>query len=319
MGRSEPTFIVEACNPFFYDTNNILANINFYDDASIRAAAKIYKKRTLACWAYEGFKLNATAENGPQKIYHFLEYSGTRQLAEDIERVREIFGNQKISIYGVSYGTRVMGTYATIFPDNVNLMVLDGSDNSNSDIVQRSEDEAMGSNQRINYFIAACEFTQTCLVEDTHACINDVNELVRNNIDDMNSILGDSVSPHMIMKILLTFFSSRYDLMNDICMAAEDGDYERFREIVKDAFDSPLKLLSRQDIYPQDSPSKPTSGQSDEWPFENYYSSTSSIPQDMVTAQDYTFGSYSEDDYVKFLQDLNEEYPGAGTGVSVSF
>lgn len=41
--------------------------------------------------------------------YHFLEHSGTRQLAEDIERVRRVFGDQKLSVYGISYGTVVMG------------------------------------------------------------------------------------------------------------------------------------------------------------------------------------------------------------------
>ena len=46
---------------------------------------------------------NDTGETA-SKGYHFLEYSGTRQLAEDIWRIREIFGDQKISVYGVSYG-----------------------------------------------------------------------------------------------------------------------------------------------------------------------------------------------------------------------
>jgi pimeloyl-ACP methyl ester carboxylesterase len=47
---------------------------------------------------------------------------------EDIERVRIAFGDQRLSVYGISYGTKVMGLYATIFSDKVNLMVLDGND-----------------------------------------------------------------------------------------------------------------------------------------------------------------------------------------------
>ncbi len=47
---------------------------------------------------------------------------------EVIERVRIAFGDQKLSVYGISYGTKVMGLYATIFSDKVNLMVLDGND-----------------------------------------------------------------------------------------------------------------------------------------------------------------------------------------------
>ena len=71
--------------------------------------------------------------------------------------------------------------------------------------------------------------------------------------------------------------------------------------------------------FVQDGPSKPTSNESNSWPFEDYASRTSTIPQDMVMGQVYTFGSYSEDSNVKFLKDLNEEYLSAGTGVSISF
>ena len=88
------------------------------------------------CWNYPGFKLEALQDDGTLSPFRFLEYSGTRQLAEDIERVRRLFGDQKLSVYGISYGTVVMGIYATVFSQNINLMVLDGSVDPNSDIVE---------------------------------------------------------------------------------------------------------------------------------------------------------------------------------------
>ena len=60
------------------------------------------------------------------------------------------------SVYGFSYGTAVMGTYATVFPLNVNLMVLDSNMPPNYDVAQFSEDKARSTNA--SNLIASCLF-----------------------------------------------------------------------------------------------------------------------------------------------------------------
>lgn len=128
MGRSTPSFTVWDCAVSTYDPDgSIFAALDYTEPSTVRAVAQVYKKRSLRCWNHPEFKMQFEGSNGIVKNYHFLEYSGTRQLAEDIEHVRRLFGNQKLSLYGISYGTKVMGTYATMFPENVNLMVLDGN------------------------------------------------------------------------------------------------------------------------------------------------------------------------------------------------
>ena len=64
----------------------------------------------------------------------------------------------ELQVYGFSYGTAVMGTYATVFPLNVNLMVLDSNMPPNYDVAQFSEDKARSTNARIDYFIASCQW-----------------------------------------------------------------------------------------------------------------------------------------------------------------
>lgn len=49
----------------------------------------------------------------------------TRDTVEDIESVREALGYERISLYGVSYGTKVELGYAAAHPDRVDRMVLD--------------------------------------------------------------------------------------------------------------------------------------------------------------------------------------------------
>ena len=66
-------------------------------------------------------------EDNSEIKLHFLEYSGTRQLAEDLFRFSDLIDSKKLSLYGVSYGTTVMGTFATIFPSRVDKFVIDSN------------------------------------------------------------------------------------------------------------------------------------------------------------------------------------------------
>ena len=88
------------------------------------------KKVVSACWTCEecGFLMEGTKKEDNSAIpLNFLEYSGTRQLAEDLLRFTDLIDSKKLSLYGMSYGTQVMGTFATIFPSRVGKFVIDSS------------------------------------------------------------------------------------------------------------------------------------------------------------------------------------------------
>ena len=54
-------------------------------------------------------------------------YVTTMNTARDIDLLRIVLGKQKISYYGVSYGTFLGAVYGAMFPHHLNRMVLDGS------------------------------------------------------------------------------------------------------------------------------------------------------------------------------------------------
>ncbi|MFX0580405.1 alpha/beta hydrolase [Nocardia nepalensis] len=56
-----------------------------------------------------------------------LSHVGTRESAADLDIIRAVLGEEKLTYFGVSYGTRLGSTYAEIFPDRVRAMVLDGA------------------------------------------------------------------------------------------------------------------------------------------------------------------------------------------------
>ena len=108
MGRSTPTFVVRECTDRYYiddlseSDQDILFNsyADFGDEAYARARACWAKARNLGCWNHEDFLVPVDETDEDSETYHFLQYSGTRQLAEDIERTRILFGDQKLSVYG---------------------------------------------------------------------------------------------------------------------------------------------------------------------------------------------------------------------------
>ncbi|HVM65498.1 MAG TPA: alpha/beta hydrolase [Acidimicrobiales bacterium] len=80
-------------------------------DASFSAAAKT-------------FAADCVKESGVDPAD--LPYYSTRQAVEDLEDVREYLGAAKIHLYGESYGTQYVQTYATSHPDRIAALYLDG-------------------------------------------------------------------------------------------------------------------------------------------------------------------------------------------------
>ncbi|SIR63014.1 alpha/beta hydrolase [Williamsia sterculiae] len=52
---------------------------------------------------------------------------GTRDVARDMDVLRAVLGEQKLTFAGQSYGTRLGAVYAEMFPRNLRAMVLDGA------------------------------------------------------------------------------------------------------------------------------------------------------------------------------------------------
>jgi len=79
--------------------------------------------RSRRCAASEKWMLT-----GPKgKKFNFLEYSGTRMLAHDIEFFRSRVCAEKIHLNGMSYGTAVAATYGNMFHQRVGKMVINGN------------------------------------------------------------------------------------------------------------------------------------------------------------------------------------------------
>lgn len=61
-------------------------------------------------------------QNGP-----FVASLSSNNIARDMDALRRALGERQISLIGPSYGSRIGAVYASLFPDHVRAMVLDGA------------------------------------------------------------------------------------------------------------------------------------------------------------------------------------------------
>lgn len=78
--------------------------------------------------AHDTYERTACAKTGRPIIDHM----STGDVARDLDLMRRAVGDEKLTYYGVSYGTVLAQTYAAMFPQNVRALALDGVVNAQS-------------------------------------------------------------------------------------------------------------------------------------------------------------------------------------------
>ncbi|HSK61730.1 MAG TPA: alpha/beta fold hydrolase [Actinomycetospora sp.] len=97
-----------------------------------------------------------------QRYPELLPHLGTRNVARDMDRIREALGEDRISYLGFSYGTSIGQTYAQLFPTRLRAMVLDGV----VDVTKPGLDSAQAESfeNSLRQFAAACSADPRCPV-----------------------------------------------------------------------------------------------------------------------------------------------------------
>lgn len=90
------------------------------------------------------------------------QYMDTQSVARDVDVLRAVLGEDRLNWLGKSYGTQIGAVYATLFPDQVGRMVLDGSVDPD---LQLSSPESL-TEQVIGFEVALRSFVEDCLPRD---------------------------------------------------------------------------------------------------------------------------------------------------------
>ena len=101
------------------------------------------------------------------KLGASIKLYSTENIARDMDLIRAGMRVETIHYLGISYGTYLGGVYATLFPNRVASMVLDGAFDPQGDTVEEKyTTQAVGFEKAFNNWINWCETDSECDFQD---------------------------------------------------------------------------------------------------------------------------------------------------------
>jgi pimeloyl-ACP methyl ester carboxylesterase len=116
---------------------------------------------------------------------------GTRDVAKDLDVLRSVLGDPKLTYLGYSYGTYLGSTYAEDFPKNVRAMVLDGAVDPTESEVEQTVAQGTGFQTAFQQFALWCVKQQQCALGQNAANATKVFQGLVNPLLDRPVSSGD--------------------------------------------------------------------------------------------------------------------------------
>ena len=101
------------------------------------------------------------------------EHVSTQEVARDLDVLRAVVGDEKLTYYGASYGTYIGATYAELFPKRVGRMVLDGAVDPTLSNADTNLEQARGFETALRAYAADCVEQGDCPLGDSAAAVVD--------------------------------------------------------------------------------------------------------------------------------------------------
>lgn len=124
-------------------------------------------------------------QNNPELIKHM----STADVAGDMDEIRDALGEEKLNYVGFSYGTAIGATYATMFPERLRAMVLDGSVSPTATDLEQTTTQAEGFERTYLNFVATCDADPECALSGRTA---PTVEGVRSDLDETPLVVNTS-------------------------------------------------------------------------------------------------------------------------------
>ncbi|MFL6089008.1 MAG: alpha/beta fold hydrolase [Aeromicrobium sp.] len=153
----------------------------------------------------------------------------TEEVARDFDVLRALFGREKLDWFGFSYGTQIGATYATLFPNRVGRMVLDGPVDSSLSTIDASLAQAVGFQDALDAYVRSCTSAMWCPLgrDETKGGRKIVSFLARVDqhplrTDDGSRRLTEGLAFYGIVKPL--YSEATWPTLTQALDAAFDGD-----------------------------------------------------------------------------------------------
>nr|WP_241428930.1 alpha/beta hydrolase [Agrococcus sp. ARC_14] len=118
----------------------------------------------------------AAGSGGPEALAHM----GTRDTARDMDVLRAALGQDQLSYFGQSYGTRLGAVYAEMFPERVRALLLDGGRDPSEGTMEARANAYAGFQGAFDELAIACAEQADCpLGTDPSQAAERFQEIVR--------------------------------------------------------------------------------------------------------------------------------------------
>ncbi|KAG7446178.1 alpha/beta-hydrolase [Guyanagaster necrorhizus] len=97
-----------------------------------------------------------TGQLAAERDTGILAHINTDQTARDMLKITEAYGREKLQYWGFSYGTVLGVTFAAMFPDKIERMVLDGVVDADNYYATLWSDNLLDSNKTLQTFFDGC-------------------------------------------------------------------------------------------------------------------------------------------------------------------
>lgn len=102
------------------------------------------------------------AQGCAKRSAEILPHVSTVEAARDMDILRAVLGDKKLSYVGASYGTFLGATYAELFPERVGRLVLDGAMDPSLPAEEMNRDQTAGFETAFSAFAADCVKQDDC-------------------------------------------------------------------------------------------------------------------------------------------------------------
>jgi len=157
--------LLENFDIVFFDQRRVGLSGNLQ---CVEAAANFYRADWDASTPANEELLLDTAETFAQACVQemgnpeILPYMSTTQAAEDLEVFRKLLGEERIWLYGESYGSQYAQTYATAHPEHLAGLILDGTVDLTLSGPDFYDGQARAFNQVLEETLQACDEDEAC-------------------------------------------------------------------------------------------------------------------------------------------------------------
>ncbi len=144
IGLSQPIQCIDAAATYYRDPNRL----------------QVPAERPAAAAAAERFATDCIAEAGIAEAD--LPLYATSQAIEDLEAIRDYLDADQLHLFGESYGTQFVQTYAAAHPDRIATLFVDGPVDLTVDGIDYYIESTRGAEDTLVAVLRSCTADETC-------------------------------------------------------------------------------------------------------------------------------------------------------------